>query len=236
MTFPLQLGLPQLVLLFVGLLGLALFVTSLVGLRPPEPAAESAGRPAAARSVAVLRRVRPALRPRRGVSGVVLLLVSVVLLWFTFLTQTYLGLTGEVHAAHVTATPVENVPHTLMVDLTLYDEHGRTQARHTYQVEGDRWVLQANILELKHWVNVLGVHSGYKLTRLYGQYVDGTPPRQRAIFLDGADEDFFRSTQDGRWWTAAFVRSAYGNAVISGPGEYEVYVSQDAIKTRPVEG
>lgn len=36
----------------------------------------------------------------------------------------------------------------------------------------------------------------------------------------------------GRWWTEPFVRSAYGNAVIAVPGEYDVFVSRDAIKTR----
>ena len=163
----------------------------------------------------------------------VTLSVATSLLWFTLLVQTFLGLTGEIHAAHVTATPIHNAPHMLSVALTVYDEHGEVTSQQTYLVEGDRWVLQANILQLKDWVNILGVHSGYQVTRLFGQYDDGRSPTQRQIFLDGTDEAFFRSMRDHDWWTTPFVRSAYGNAVIATPGDYDVYISQDAITARP---
>jgi hypothetical protein len=39
--------------------------------------------------------------------------------------------------------------------------------------------------------------------------------------------------QNHTWYTHPFIRSAYGNAVIAAPGTYDVYISQDAIKTRP---
>lgn len=239
MSFPVQVGLPQIILLVLALFGLGLFASCFVGLGPPPDVPAPEG-PVTVRTRAALAlrrlRVRPRLRLRRGAGGFVLLILSVSLLWFTFLVQTYLGLTGEIRAARVTATPVENAPHTLSVELTLYDDDGGTESRHTYQVEGDRWVLQANIVELKRWVNVLGVHSGYKVTRLFGQYDDGTSPDQRQIFLNGGDDDFFKSMRDQRWFVAPFVRSAYGNAVIAAPGEYDVYVSQDAIKARAVGG
>lgn len=158
------------------------------------------------------------------------------MLWFATLVQTYLGLTGEVKAAHVHATSVSNDAHRLNVDLTLYDEQGNAATHQTYQVEGDLWVLQANIVELHHWVNVLGVHSGYQLTRLFGERLDGVSPTQHHIMLNGGDASFFADMSDGKWWTKPFVRSAYGNAVISPPGEYDVYISQDAIKARATHG
>ena len=41
------------------------------------------------------------------------------------------------------------------------------------------FALQSNIVELEPWVNALGFHSGYKLSRLYGQRLDGNGrPRQ----------------------------------------------------------
>ncbi|MBU3066052.1 hypothetical protein KO481_31615 [Nocardia sp. NEAU-G5] len=169
----------------------------------------------------------------RGAGALAIALVAVVILWVTTLLQTYLGLTGEVKAAHIVAKSVANSPHTLEVDLTLYGDkdHGDKQA--TYQVEGDMWALQANIVELDPWVNALGFHSGYKLTRLFGERLDGTAVKQNQIFLNGSDQDFFRDMQTHRWYTNPFVRSAYGNAVIAMPGSYDVYISQDAIKTRP---
>lgn len=170
---------------------------------------------------------------RRGTSALAILLVAVVILWVTTLLQTYLGLTGEVKAAHVVAKTVANTPHMLEVDLTLYGDkdHGEKQA--TYQVEGDMWALQANIVELDPWINALGFHSGYKVTRLFGERLDGTAVKQNQIFLNGSDQDFFQQMQSHSWYTNPFVRSAYGNAVIAMPGSYDVYISQDAIKTRP---
>jgi hypothetical protein len=237
LTVPLQVGLPQVVLLVVGLLAVALLVTSVLGLRPADQVDTGGQTDGPTRSRTRLRhRVRVRLRLRRGVTGVVTLAVATSLLWFTLLVQTFLGLTGEIHAAHVTATPVRNAPHMLSVTLTIYDEHGAVGSTDTYLVEGDRWVLQANILRLKHWVNILGVHSGYQVTRLFGQYDDGRSPEQRQIFLDGTDEAFFRSMRDHDWWTTPFVDSAYGNAVIATPGDYDVYISQDAITARPATG
>ena len=229
MAYPPQFGLPQILLGVLAICALLLLVSSLVGLR--RVVRSDHDRAVEARRQRRLR-IQPRLRPVRGISGVALLIVSVLLLWLVTLMQTYLGLTGEIKAAHVVATPISNAPHSLAVDLTLFDDKGNTQSRQTYEVEGDMWVLQADIVELNHWVNVLGVHSGYKVTRLFGERLDGVSPTQHQILLNGGDGNFFADMRDRRWWTRPFVRSAYGNAVISAPGEFDVYVSQDAIKTR----
>lgn len=225
MSFPEQFGLPQILLIIIAVVALALLVTSLVELRR----VVDEDLPGRRRKL----RMRPRIRAGRGMSGVALLLAAVFLLWIVALVQTYLGLTGEVKAAHVVATPISNAPHSLSVDLTLYDDKGRTKSHETYQVEGDTWLLQADIVELNHWVNVIGVHSGYKVTRLFGERTDGVSPTQHQILLNGGDGSFFTQMKNGTWWTKPFVRSAYGNAVIASPGEFDVFISQDAIKTRP---
>ncbi|MBB5914227.1 putative membrane protein [Nocardia transvalensis] len=169
----------------------------------------------------------------RGSGALVLVLVAVVILWVTTLLQAYLGLTGEVKAAHVVATQAKDEPNTLDVELTLYGDGDHADRHEKYRVEGDLWVLQANIVELEHWVNTLGFHSGYKVTRLFGERLDGVAAKQNHIFLNGSDRDFFEEMQNKTWYTKPFVRSAYGNAVVATTGEYDVFISQDAIKTRP---
>lgn len=229
MTYPHQFGVPQIVLAGVAIGAVVMLLSSVVGRRRMVRSGDM--------SAAQDRRGgRLRFRPGRAVTGVALLVVSLLMLWFATLVQTYLGLTGEVKAAHVVATPVNNAMHSLSVDLTLYDNGGKTRTRHTYQVEGDMWVLQADIVELHHWVNVLGMHSGYKLTRLFGERLDGVSPTQHQILLNGGDGSFFADMRDGKWWTKPFVRSAYGNAVIAAPGKFDVYISQDAIKARASNG
>ncbi|MFG1792056.1 hypothetical protein [Nocardia sp. NPDC049149] len=210
MNFPVNFGFIQVGLILLILVGVALLISGLV----------------------LMRRVGLRALIARGASGLVVLLVAVVLLWIATLMQTYLGLTGEIKAAHVVAKPVPGQQHLLDIDLTLYGDDQHDEQRLTYQVEGDMWVLQAGLVELEPWVNALGFHSGYKISRLYGQRLDGVATKQNQIFLNDGDEDFFNDMREGRWWTEPFVRSAYGNAVIAVPGEYDVFISRDAIKTR----
>ncbi|WP_330184492.1 hypothetical protein OHB26_13385 [Nocardia sp. NBC_01503] len=169
----------------------------------------------------------------RGAGAISLILVAVVILWITTLLQTFLGLTGEIKAAHIVTTPVSGQEHLMDVDLTLYGDKDHDEQHLKYQVEGDMWVLQANIVELEPWVNALGFNSGYKVTRLYGQRLDGIATKQNQIFLNDGDGDFFKDMKDQSWYTKPFVRSAYGNAVIATGGSYDVFISRDAIKTRP---
>jgi hypothetical protein len=229
MTYPQQFGPLQIVLAVAAIVAVLLLLSSVYGRRR----SLLSGYGPAARAP---RRRGLRFRPGRAVSGVVLLIISILTLWFVTLVQTYLGLTGEVKAAHVAATQIGNASHDLSVDLTLYDDKGNTETHQTYEVEGDMWVLQADIVELQHWVNVLGVHSGYKVTRLFGERLDGVSPTQHQILLNGGDGTFFAEMRDRKWWTKPFVRSAYGNAVISAPGDFDVYISQDAIKARPSHG
>ncbi|MFC9895403.1 hypothetical protein ACFVMC_17110 [Nocardia sp. NPDC127579] len=210
-NFSVDFGIVQIAMILLILVGLALLVSAVVRMR----------------RVGGLR-----VLLGRGSAGLVLLLVAVVLLWFATLMQTYLGLTGEIKAAHVVVKEVAGQDHRLDVDLTIFGQDGEPDRRETYRIEGDQWVMQANIVELHPWVNALGFHSGYKLSRLFGQRTDGEPTTERHIFLNGSDQDFFQDMREGDWWTKPFVRSAYGNATIATPGEWDIYISHDAIKPR----
>ncbi|WP_280305734.1 hypothetical protein [Nocardia neocaledoniensis] len=211
MSFPVTFGLAQIGLLLLIALALALLVAAVLAAR---------------------RRRGPKAIAARGLPGLALLLVAVLLLWIATLLQTYLGLTGEIKAAHVIAKPVAGQDTQLDIELTLFGEDGAPETTSTHRVEGNLWVLQANIVELHPWVNALGFHSGYKITRLYGQRLDGKSPTQDHLFLNGGDRDFFEDMNSGTWYTSPFVKSAYGNAVIATPGEFDVLISRDAIKVR----
>ncbi|MFC9470577.1 hypothetical protein ACFTS5_00165 [Nocardia sp. NPDC056952] len=211
MSFPVSFGFAQ-----VGLLALIALAAALLVMA----------------ALAATRRRGPKAVLGRAVPGAALLLVAVLLLWIATLLQTYLGLTGEIKAAHVVAKPVAGHEHQLDLVLTQFDEDGNASEPTTHRIEGDMFALQSNIVELEPWVNALGFHSGYKLSRLYGQRLDGKSPTQDQTFLNGGDRDFFEDMNKNRWYTSPFIRSAYGNATIATPGEYDVYISRDAIKVR----
>src|SRR5947199_668225 len=196
MTIPIQIGVPQLILIIIGLVGLGLLISSVMSLAgrgagryrdfEDEEEARKFGRPR-------LYRHHRRFRWGRGISGIVLLLIAISLLWLTFLVQSYLGLTGEIKVAHVRATAITNVPHEMSVELTLYDNHGHSTSDNTYLLQGDEWMVQGDIIKFPAWINFFGLHSGYKLTRLEGRYDDikleNTAPHT-AVELNGGDDNF----------------------------------------------
>ncbi len=236
MTIPITFGWPQVILFIIGLVGLVLLISMITSLifgeviEQEEDEREGARRP---RKYARRRR----LKAGRGLSGIVLLLIAVALLWATSLVQTYLGLTGDIHVARVRATSFTNLPHIMSVEVMLFDKDGHQASDNTYGVMGDEWELQGDIVKFPTWLNILGLHSGYKLTRLEGRYDDPNLERNNkhsVIVLNGGDDTFFKTAQT-QTWLAPLVEATYGNAVIlPANGTYDVLVSQTGLFAEPV--
>lgn len=233
MNIPFQVGWPQVLLIIIGLVGLWLFITAGVGLLSPRSSMSEDEKEYYARRGYLPRR---RFRVTRGLSGVVLLAVAISLLWVTFIVQSYLGLTGEIKVAHIHAAPIANVAHEMSVELILYDGNGHTTSDNTYLLQGDEWMLQGDIVKFPAWLNVIGLHAGYKLTRLEGRYDDinlENSAHHTAIALNGGDDNFFKTTYAHKSWFGPFVDAAYGNAVFQTKGSFDVFATQDALIARP---
>jgi hypothetical protein len=233
MNIPIQIGWPQLILLLIGLVGLWLFITAGLGLLNPHRHLSEEEKEYYTRTGNAPRR---RFKLWRGLSGILLLAVAVSLLWVTFLVQSYLGLTGEIKVAHIRATQMANVPHQMSVEVMLYDQNGHVTSDNTYLIQGDEWMVQGDIIKFPAWLNVIGLHAGYKLTRLEGRYDDinlENTARHTAVPLNGGDDNFFRTTYVHKQWFAPFVDAAYGNAVFQAPGSFDVFATQDALIARP---
>jgi hypothetical protein len=237
LIFPVQIGLPQIVLFFIGIAGLWLCITAAAALVRRSEVREL-------KEEEVKAGVRPPrrwgfgrLRLKRGISGILLLVIAISLLWLTFLVQTYLGLTGDIRVARIRATAT-NIPHTMSVEVILYDQNGDPTSDSTYIVQGDEWMLQGDIVKFPGWLNILGLHSGFKLTRLEGRF-DSISMEQNSphtvVELNGGDDNFFKAVQE-QAWTSPFVDSAYGSSTFLSPDgkTYDIFVSQDALHPEPV--
>lgn len=233
MTVPITLGIPQVILLVVAVIGLGMLISSLMsfGRTEPQKYIDEDGYYAYRR--------RPRVRVFRGIGGILLIALSLSMLWTVFLVQTYLGLTSDIPAARVHATQIEGLPHQMSVEVTLFDKNGGQTSDKTYLVKGDRWQLQGNILKFPTWMNILGIHSGYKVTRLEGQYDDPNLEDSQphtTFALNGGDGDFFKTVYK-QAWSSPFVDAAYGNAVIV-PADghtYNVLISQTGLYAKPAK-
>ncbi|GAC1357413.1 MAG: hypothetical protein NVS2B12_01790 [Ktedonobacteraceae bacterium] len=236
MTTPVQVGLPQVLLFLIAVIGIGLLIVSLMGLfrgkREAEIFEDEDGN-----RYRRWRRRRRQLRWKSGLSGIIMLVLAIVLLWLTFAVQAYLGLTSDIKVAHIHATKVENIDHLISVELTTYDQNGQQVADKTYILKGDRWLLQGDIIKFPTWMNIFGIHSGYKLTRLEGQYDDINAENKAghtAVELNGGDGSFFKTVYQ-QAWSSPFVEAAYGNAVIipADGKSYTIYVSQSGLYAKP---
>jgi hypothetical protein len=236
MHIPFQFGLPQILLILIGLAGLWLFVLAALELIRGHEIHERKEEAEKAGYGFIGRKFRRRLRWGRGLSGILLIAIAVSLLWLTFLVQTYLGVTGEIKVAQVRATKLANVPHEMSVELILYDDNGNVASDSTYLVMGDEWMLQGDIVKFPTWANILGLHTGYKLTRFEGRYDSIQMERTAqhfAIELNGGDDGFFQAVNTHPTWYGWLAEASYGNAVIDGGGNYNVFATQDALIAKP---
>ncbi len=222
-TIPFDFGIPQFVILLIGLAGLGLLI--FVGVESTRGRRDKFG----------VRRRR--FRPWHATGGAIMLLVAVSLLYLAILLQSYFGLTSEILVARVRATSLANAPNFMSVELTLYDQHGNTTDHEIDGVCGNRWLLQGDIVRFPGWANILGLHTGYKITRLEGQYDD--PQKESTWYhtvvpLNGGDDNFFQTLQHQGGWLHPIVEAAYGNAIIlpADGNTYNIYVSQTGLTTK----
>ncbi|MCC3333623.1 hypothetical protein [Nocardia abscessus] len=176
MNFPVDFGLVQIGLILLLVVGVALIVSGLIA----------------------ARRVGMRALLARGTGGLALLLVAVVLLWIATLLQTYLGLTGEIKAAHVVAKPCRgrNTSSTSTSPCT-----ATATTRNSARPTGSRAIWGTAIGHRR--AGTVGERPGLPF-RLPDQPPVRPAPRRRRdhaeqIFLNEGDQDFFADMREGRW-------------------------------------
>ena len=235
MHIPFQFGFPQILLIIIGIVGLWLFITAALSLIRGHQIHERKEEEAKARYGFVRRRFQRRLRWGRGLGGILMIAIAVSLLWLTFLVQSYLGLTGEIKVAQIRAATFANAPHQMTVELILYDDNGNVASDNHYLMQGDEWMVQGDIVKFPTWANILGLHTGYKLTRFEGRYDSIAMERSAPHFameLNGGDDGFFQAVNTHPTWYGWLAEASYGNAVFQGAGNYNVFATQDALIAR----
>lgn len=236
MTTPLQIGLPQIVLFIIAVLGIGLLISSLMGLmggrRELELFEDDDGR-----QYRRWRKRRRRFHWKRGSSGIILLILSISLLWLAFAVQSYLGLTYDVKVATVHAATFENLEHKMNVELKTFDDKGVQTSDKFYLMDGDRWQLEGTFVKFPSWMNIFGIHSSYKLTRLEGTFSDPnleSQSKHTVITLNGGEGDFFKTVYK-QAWSSPFIDAAYGSGtfVPADDHTYDVFASQTGFYSKP---
>ena len=156
--------------------------------------------------------------PRRRIWPLIVLIVlellfllSMVALWLWpyFAIPNYVGLNGNMVALVQIFTTKK--PHLLNVQVTLFNKnHNATRDINCYMMQGDRFLLQGDILIFASWQDSIGLHSGFKLTQLMGCYSDTTFKGRDIISdLNGGEDGFFGMAQGQTWYSELVQVQAY---------------------------
>jgi len=218
----------------IGFIGGILLLWALSGLVVPgkEPLLNEYGRKSGH-----YRRLRPHIRLGSATLGGIVCVIAVVLLIIANAAGVYLGLTGKILVAHLRATPSANsgnIPK-MSVDLILYDQNGKPASENTYIVNGNELYIGGDIIEYKPFWNLLGFHSGYKVTLLEGRYSDSNHKTQvDDVTLNGGDDSIFLAAyQNGGQSVLATAAYKNGSTIPANKLSYNICASQDAIVPQP---
>jgi len=120
------------------------------------------------------------------------------------------------------------------------DQKGESRTRR-FDVAGDQWVLEGDILKWRNWLNFLGLHTRYRLTRLRSRYLEASDELTKPSSIHPLVEN-----EDHPLWRYLYkygprlpvVSTVYGNAVFQASGEnavFRIYVGTSGFIARKAE-
>ncbi len=159
-----------------------------------------------------------------------------MLLFAGFFFRAYRAFTLEEPVAKIIIGPKGNAD--LSSITIIEDDQGRNPKVRQFEVSGDQWALEGDILKWRNWLNFLGLHTRYRLTRLTSRYLLAADERARPRTVYPLVEN-----EDSPLWRFLYkygprlplVSTVYGNAVFQSSGEggvFRVYVGTSGFLAR----
>jgi hypothetical protein len=169
---------------------------------------------------------------------IIMVAVFGMLLFAGFFARAYHAFTLEEEVAEIQieATGNENSTRVTLVQFLPSD----SQIVRTFPIYGDQWMLEGDILKWDNWLNFLGLHTRYRLTRIRGRYLktEDELNKPQAVYSLVANEDhpLWRYLYEFGP-QLPFVSTVYGNAVFQTSHEekrFAIMVSTSGFLAREI--
>jgi len=162
----------------------------------------------------------------RSLLGVCVVLFGLFLLMLVMFVRSYEVFTREKLVARIHCVPVESQDYTMILRFAPLTERGEGPAA-LFRLKGDQWAVGGHILRWHPWLNILGLDTGYQITRLEGRYLhaEDEPPEGRTVYDLGERgmqrlwEWIYRYHEGVPW-----VEAAYGSTIYTFPDEDKVFL------------
>jgi hypothetical protein len=138
----------------------------------------------------------------------------------------------------MTYTPVENpsaLTKALVKDRGGSDEK-QVDKTEEYYIHGDRFMVEAEVINFGDWANILGFKTVYKVTRIQGSYSDTDQEKtgKRSVYdVNGGIDPVWETLEYNQEILRPFVQGVYGSAVTQGARREEarwgIYMTEDGL-------
>jgi len=158
-----------------------------------------------------------------------------------FFFQAYHAFTLEIPVAKVTIIP-QPQSETTKIELVHYGKKEDEELKQEFELTGEQWMLEGDILKWKNWINFMGWHTRYRLTRLRSRYIRTEDEKKKpsSIYQLAEKENHpFWGYLYKHGHKLPFVSTVYGNAVFQSTkeeAEYLVFVSTSGFIVRKQAG
>jgi hypothetical protein len=151
--------------------------------------------------------------------------------------QTYAALSKERLAGQVVLKKVGD--HVFTASLDLADDGKLRGKPADFQITGERVHISGPVVKFKPWANVIGMDSLFKVSEIYGTYVDpnctNTYTPRRETTEECSSGDFFGCL--GTSWKllnlADLSHTSDSGQLMADGAIYDIYASQDAFELKP---
>ena len=162
--------------------------------------------------------------------------VSGMVLFIGFFFRAYQAFTHEQLVAEVITQESKEL-NTRLVTLLQYSSIV-PPISDEFLIKGDQWMLEGDILKWDNWLNFLGLHTRYRLTRIRGRYIQAEDEKKKETTIFSLVEDenhpFWRFLYK-QSYRLPFVSTVYGNASYQVSGKdkhFLIYVSTSGFVVR----
>ncbi len=159
-----------------------------------------------------------------------------MVLFFGFFLRAYHVFNVEEPVAEVFTQSLDGAPNSKMSLISFSCAHSH-KTRYLF-VKGDQWMIEGDILKWNSWLNFLGLHTRYRLTRLRGRYVsieaEVHQPHTVYSLVEYEDDLLWRYLYK-YGPQLPLVSTVYGNAAFQNSGKdkrYLIYVGTSGFIVR----
>jgi len=140
------------------------------------------------------------------------------------LLQSYKNFTSRELVARIHCQSISTPPPSMQ--LTLLGDSAQKYDTNQFELDGDQWAIEGNVLKWADWLSLFGLHAHYKLTRVRGRYLDAQQEQEGKSSVFALSDE----TSDKMWsWlfrrgeTLPLVHAVYGNSIYTYPDANKIF-------------